>query len=132
MTNKTVNTDNNSIRVRKRHSGMFKKNDPVTGEKDPRINRRGRLVSNAAALEKEIKGILAEIMLDEKGRPIVDDVSGEKLTRLRARLRVASSSRGREFWDLLAHAYGKPRERVDVEGKQEITLRVIYQDKPTK
>jgi phage terminase large subunit len=95
---------------------------------DPRINRRGRLVSDMSALKKEYQKVWSEIMfveaMDENGRPIldkktgkpkmvpaIDEVTGEKLTRLTARLRVSTSSRNtQEFQTALAYAYGKPTE----------------------
>ena len=98
---------------------MSKNNNP-TGkggfqERPQQINRKGRPLRTPSALEKEIQDILAEIMYDENGQPLKDEVTNKALTRLRARLRVASSSRNpKEFWSMVEHGYGKPKQRLDI------------------
>jgi hypothetical protein len=131
MTNPATNKAENS--GKKKATGRpFTKDNKETGEKDARINRRGRLISDMTALKKEYQKVWSEIMfveaMDENGRPIldkktgkpkmvpaVDDITGEKLTRLTARLRVSTSSRNtQEFQTALAYAFGKPKEEMDI------------------
>jgi len=79
------------------------------------INKRGRALNNFDALRREWQAVWSEILYDSEGKPIVDDVTGEKLTRIVARMRTATSSRNpREFEIALAYAYGKPVDKVDV------------------
>ena len=67
-------------------------------------------------------------MLDENGKPI-KDADGELLTRLRARLRVSTSSRNtQEFQTALAYAFGKPKEEIEENHKGEIILRVVREE----
>jgi len=132
MTTSATNKAQNSTKPKRVPGRPFTKDNKETGEKDPRINRRGRLVSDMTALKREYQKVWSEIMfveaLDENGRPIldkktgkpkmvpaVDDVTGEKLTRLVARLRVSTSSRNtQEFQTALAYAFGKPKEEIDI------------------
>lgn len=97
---------------------------------DPRINRRGRPVKTMSALQKELQDIWSEIMFDGDGKPIIDEVSGKALTRLRARLRVATSSRNTaEFRTALEYAYGRPRENIDItSGGDKIIFEVVRAD----
>ena len=127
MTTSATNKAENS--GKKKATGRpFTKDNKATGEKDARINRRGRLVSDMTALKREYQKIWAEIMLDENGKPI-KDADGELLTRLRARLRVSTSSRNtQEFQTALAYAFGKPKEEIEENHKGEIILRVVREE----
>lgn len=58
-------------------SGQFAKNDG--DKKDPKINRLGRKIRGKDALRKEWEAIWSEVMLDDKGNPIIDDVTGKAL-----------------------------------------------------
>jgi len=126
----------NSTQKKGRHpTKPFKKNDPVTGEKDPRINRKGRLVSDRDALKKELAEFLAEILytVDSNGKlkPMLDEVTGEKLTRRRASMRIAAASRNpAHIFELWNQTYGKPKESIDVTsgGKAITTIKVIWDD----
>lgn len=98
---------------------------------DPRINRKGRPVRSFDALRKEWQEIFAEVMYDDKGQPIIDEVTGKKLTRLKARMRLATSSRNHhEFRTALEYAFGKPRESIDLTsgGEKITTIKVIWDD----
>jgi hypothetical protein len=54
-------------------------------------------------------------MLDSSGKPIIDEATGREMTRLIARMRIATSSRNvKEFETALAYAYGKPKEQIDI------------------
>jgi hypothetical protein len=82
---------------------------------DSRINRKGRAVNGFDQLRKEWQKIWNEIMLDDKGQPIIDAETGKQLTRIKARMRIATSSRNhQEFRTALEYAYGKVKEEVDV------------------
>lgn len=82
---------------------------------DPRINRKGRPVRGMDELKREWQDVWSEIMYDGNGNPIIDEVTGKKLTRLKARMRIATSSRNtQEFRTALEYAYGKPKEEIDL------------------
>lgn len=93
----------------------FKPNDPTTGETDKRINRRGRIVKGKEALRKEWESIWAEIMFDDNGKPIVDEVTGKALTRLKAQMRAMTTSTNVRKVELaLNYTFGKPKEELDL------------------
>jgi len=97
------------------------------------INRRGREVNGFDALRKEWQRIWSEVLFDTNGKPIIDEVTGEKLTRLTARMRTATSSRNtKEFEVALAYAYGKPRDELDItSGGEKIVIAIKgYDDIP--
>ena len=107
----------------------FKKNNPATGERDPRINRRGRIIRGLDALSKEWQAIWAEVMFDERGQPIIDEVTGKALTRIQARMRVATSSRNnQEFKVALEYAYGKVPQPVTGVGDDGAVLIQSWKD----
>ena len=119
---KPVNTGNN------RKAGTFVKGDP-------RINRKGRPIKTFNALRKEWQDIFAEIMFDGDGKPMLDEVTGKALTRLKARMRVSTSSRNfQEFRTALEYAYGKPMTEIDLTSGGEInhiiTVRREEKNKP--
>lgn len=99
---------------------------------DPRINRKGRPIKNFNALRKEWQDIFSEIMFDSEGKPILDEVTGKALTRLRARMRVSTSSRNfQEFRTALEYAYGKPMTEIDLtSGGEKIdgVIRIVVHD----
>ena len=105
----------------------FKKNDPVTGEKDPRINRKGRAIRGKDALRKEWEQIWSEILFDANGKPIIDEVTGKALTRLRGRMRTMTTSRNVKELELaLAYTYGKPKDELDLTtGGEKLTIEII-------
>jgi hypothetical protein len=137
----TVKAENSTPKKGRHPTKPFKKNDPLTGEKDPRINRRGRLVSDRAALKKELAEFLAEFIYTAdpktgKLKPMLDEVTGEKMTRRRASMRIASGSRNpAHIFELWNQTYGKPKEEIDVtsNGKQIVSVIEIiktYKDEP--
>lgn len=82
---------------------------------DPRINRKGRPIRDAAKLRKAWQDIWAEVLYDDKGNPIIDESTGKELTRLAARMRIATSSRNpAELRVALEYAFGKVRDEVDI------------------
>jgi hypothetical protein len=82
---------------------------------DKRRNLKGHNVNGFDQLRKEWQKIWNEIMLDDKGQPIIDAETGKQLTRIKARMRIATSSRNhQEFRTALEYAYGKVKEEVDV------------------
>jgi len=94
---------------------------------DPRINRKGRAVRGFDALRKEWQDIWSEILFDDKGNPIMDEVTKKSLTRLRARMRIATSSRNpAEFKTALEYAFGKVKDEVDLtSGGEALVVKVI-------
>ena len=93
----------------------FDKNDPITGKKDPRINRRGRAIKGKDAFRREWEKIWAEVMFDSNGHPIIDEATGEKMTRLRARMKTMTTSRNPKELEIALHyTFGKPKEEVEV------------------
>ena len=118
MTDDAVNTAENS---KKRVPGK-----PFT-KGDPRINRKGRPVRGMDALKAEWQDVWSEIMFDSNGQPIIDEVTGKKLTRLKARMRIATSSRNtQEFRTALEYAYGKPKEELDItSGGEALTIKIV-------
>ncbi len=106
MTDDAVNTAENS--AKKAPGKPFVKGDP-------RINRKGRPVRGMDELKREWQDVWSEIMFDSNNLPIIDEVTGKKLTRLKARMRIATSSRNtQEFRTALEYAYGKPKEEIDL------------------
>jgi hypothetical protein len=82
---------------------------------DPRRNKKGRAVNSFDQLRREWLKIWNETMLDSNGKPIIDEATGREMTRLIARMRIATSSRNvKEFETALAYAYGKPKEQIDI------------------
>ena len=89
---------------------------PFVKGDDPRRNMKGRAVRGFDALRKEWQDTWAEILFDEHGQPIIDPVTEKALTRLRARMRTATTSRNfQEFRTALEYAYGKPKEELDIQ-----------------
>ena len=85
---------------------------------DSRINRRGRPTKDQIGERKLWQDTFAEYLFDEKGKVIIDEVTGKPLTRLQARIRVATSSRNaREFAMALERAYGKVPQPVTGTGE---------------
>jgi hypothetical protein len=82
---------------------------------DKRINRLGRKIRGKDALRREWEAIWSEIMFDENGKPIIDDITGKALTRLKAQMRAMTTSTNIRKVELaLAYTYGKPKEEVDL------------------
>jgi hypothetical protein len=77
-------------------------------------------------LRREWLKIWNETMLDSSGKPIIDEATGREMTRLIARMRIATSSRNvKEFETALAYAYGKPKEQIDLtSGGQKIIVTI--------
>src|SRR3972149_1144771 len=104
MSEEPVNTGEN----RPRKPGTFTKGDP-------RINRKGRPVRGMDALKAEWQDVWSEIMFDSNGQPIIDEVTGKKLTRLKARMRIPTSSRTpQELRTAFESASGKPKENPTI------------------
>ena len=104
----------------------FAKND---GEiKDPRINRRGRAIRKADDLTKAWQDVWSEILFDSNGVPIIDEVTGQKLTRLKAQMRAMTTSNDpRKIQMALDRSYGKVKEQLDVTSNGEtlnITVKI--------
>lgn len=135
MTKPAINKAQNSTKPKRVPGRPFTKDNKVTGEKDSRINRRGRLVSDRDALKKELAEFLAEIVYvadpkTGKLKPLLDEITGEKLTRRRAGMRiVARSMNPAHIFELWNQTYGKPKEEIEGNLKGEIILRVVYADK---
>jgi len=91
----------------------FKGNDPVTGEKDERINRKGRPKSfdQLRALGQQ----LAEETFTIAGRP-VPAPDGQPMTQVEAIMRQMMNDEKQRL-DYLYITYGKPSERREVTGK---------------
>jgi hypothetical protein len=105
-------SNNPNVKANLKH---FKPNDPVTGVKDLRINRRGRIISGKETFRKEFEKIWAEIMFDDNGNPIIDPANEKPLTRLRAQMRaMTTSSNVRKVELAMAYTFGKPKEEVDL------------------
>jgi hypothetical protein len=84
----------------------FKKNNPETGEKDPRINRKGRPRSS-----DELKKFVLDILEEEGTIP----ETGEKITVLRQMvLGMAIRGAGAEKIHILDRAFGKVPDEVVV------------------
>ena len=137
MTKPAINKAQNSTKPKRVPGRPFTKDNKVTGEKDSRINRRGRLVSDRDALKKELAEFLAEIIYvadpkTGKLKPLLDEITGEKLTRRRAGMRIVSGSRNpAHIFELWNQTYGKPKEEVDVtSGGEKITgvIQIIEHD----
>ena len=99
---------------------------------DPRINRKGRPTKDQMGERKQWQEIFAEYVLDDKGKPIIDEVTGKPLTRLRARMKVATTSRNsHEFALALERAFGKVPQAVEMTGKDggKVEIVVTYADK---
>ena len=95
---------------------------------DPRRNMKGRAIRGFDALRREWQEIWAEILFDEHGQPIIDPVTEKALTRLRARMRTATTSRNfQEFRTALEYAYGKVKEEVEHSGnvKTDIGINLV-------
>lgn len=101
---------------------------------DPRRNIHGRPIRTAKRLSREWQNIWAEVLYDDKGAPILDDATGKELTRLLARMRLATSSRNpQEFRLALEYAYGKVRDELDITSagkpiQTEIVMRWVDDD----
>ena len=96
-----------------------------------KINRKGRAVNGFDALRKEWQKIWNEVLLDDKGNPIIDPETKRQMTRLVARMRIATSSRNtKEFEIALAYAYGKPKEQIDVNANVSMTWKEFIENAP--
>ena len=94
---------------------------------DSRINRLGRKIKGKDALRKEWEAIWSEVMLDSNGQPIIDEVTGKALTRLRAQMRAMTTSTNVRKVELaMAYTFGKPKEEVDI-SNSDGTLKPIVQ-----
>ena len=94
---------------------------------DPRINRKGRAIRGKDALRNEWEAIWSEIMFDGNGEPIIDEVTGNALTRLRARMRTMTTSRNVKELELaLAYTFGKPKEEIEQSGATTQRIEIVY------
>ena len=94
-------------------------NPPVAnqfgGKKANPINRLGRKIRGKDALRKEWEAIWSEVMLDDKGNPIIDEITQRGLTRLRAQMRAMTTSTNVKKVELaLSYTFGKPKEEIDL------------------
>lgn len=98
--------------------GAFKKNDPITGEKDPRIKRTGS-PKTREELSKLALQLLHEVVKDAEGQPILAP-DGQEMTSVEAILRrkIANPDKDDDVIDL---AYGKPPKEVKVTGEIKLT-----------
>ena len=95
---------------------------------DPRINRKGRAIRGKDALRHEWEAIWSEILFDSEGKPIMDEVTGKALTRLRGRMRTMTTSRNVKELELaLAYTFGKPKEEIDMNNSGETVTKVIIE-----
>ena len=94
---------------------------------DPRINRKGRAIRGKDALRHEWEAIWSEILFDSEGKPIMDEVTGKALTRLRGRMRTMTTSRNVKELELaLAYTFGKPKDELDLTtGGEPLTIRIV-------
>ena len=94
---------------------------------DKRINRRGRPTKDQIGERKMWQKTFAEYIPDGKGGFLMDEVTGKPLTRLQARIRLATSSRNsHEFQMALERAFGKLKDEVEQTGN--VTLNIVYKD----
>lgn len=112
-------------------AARFKKNDPETGEIDPRINRKGRGLKPRS--QKELEDLLDEFF-DEEVELSDGDVT-IKMERLRALLLKMAQSRHPAAWiHLLDRRFGKVTEHIDLTSKDlplgEIII-VVHEDQQT-
>ena len=102
---------------RKPNSGAFKKGE------DPRRNKKGRGLYPSNT--KELNELLHEIASEE-----LTNSDGVKITRLRAMLRSMMTSRSSaDKQHILDRMYGKVPDKIELDGKEAVTLTVIYKDK---
>jgi hypothetical protein len=91
-----------------------------------RRNKKGRAVNGFDALRREWQKIWNEVLLDDKGQPIIDPETKRQMTRLVARMRIATSSRNtKEFEIALAYAYGKPKEEIELGGDAKLVIEIV-------
>jgi len=82
---------------------------------DPRINRRGRKTKDQIGEKKLWQNTFAEYLPDGKGGFVIDEMTGKPITRLQARIRLATGSRNsHEFQLALERAFGKIKDELDV------------------
>jgi hypothetical protein len=108
------NTATKQAKPRKMPKGkQFVKNDPITGEKDERINRKGRPKSfdQLRALGQQ----LAEEISVNAGKPLLAP-DGQPMTQVEAIMRQMMQDEKQRL-DFLYITYGKPSERREVTGK---------------
>lgn len=90
----------------------FKPNDPVTGEKDERINRAGRtLGAGFDSLRKMALGIAQETALDRYGKPVLapDGVTPMTIGETILRMMAQDPKRQQAFLEI---SNGKPQEII--------------------
>jgi hypothetical protein len=121
MTNDTVKTASNS--TKKVPGKPFVKGDP-------RINRKGRPTKDQIGERKLWQDVFAEYLTttDDNGNVVIvmDEITGKPLTRLKARIRVATGSRNaHEFGLALERAYGKVSQPLDIGGEGGLTIKII-------
>ena len=111
----TAEKQRKSRKPRKMPKGVpFKKNDPITGEKDERINRTGRPV-NFDQLRALGQQLGHELVLDRRGKPILSP-DGQPMTATEQIMRQMMAD-PKQRLDWLFITYGKPAERREVTGK---------------
>jgi hypothetical protein len=99
------------------------------GKKANPINRLGRKIRGKDALRKEWEAIWSEVMLDDKGNPIVDEITKKGLTRLRAQMRAMTTSTNVKKVELaLSYTFGKPTEETKVDNTGEVVLRIVREE----
>jgi len=88
---------------------------PFVKGDDPRRNKKGRAVNSFDQLRKAWLKVWNETLKDSNGNPIIDEESDRELSRITARMRIATSSKNtKEFEVALAYGYGKPKEQIDI------------------
>ena len=93
---------------------------------DKRRNLKGHNVNGFDQLRKEWVKIWNETMLDSNGNPILDAETKRELSRIRARMRIATSSKNtKEFEIALAYAYGKPKEEINLSGEGTLVVQIV-------
>lgn len=97
---------------RQPNKGAFKKNDPLTGEKDERINRGGRppLEAGFDSLRKLALSIATETAVDRYGKPVTaPDGKAMTIGETILRLMAQDPKRQQSFLEI---SHGKPAEII--------------------
>jgi hypothetical protein len=107
----TVNQRNSSQKKPRGKGKPFKRNDPLTGEKDERINRDGALKPRSV---RDLEKLLDEIF-DEELTVTSNDGKPEKMTELKALLkRMLRSKNIGGGIHVLDRRFGKVAEKLDL------------------